>query len=122
MPRPPLFVRLRQHAERDVLQRAVGDDEQPRRFGERDERLQDQFAELAKRGLTSVLVEGGADVHGQFLARGLWDELRLFIAPKVFGRQELSWAGLDERRDFQLRSVARIGDDVLLTLRAKKPR
>ena len=78
--------------------------------------------DLARRGLTSVLVEGGANVHGQFLARGLWDELRLFIAPKVFGRQELSWAGLDERRDFQLRSVARIGDDVLLTLRAKKRR
>ena len=78
--------------------------------------------DLARRGLTTVLVEGGANVHGQFLARGLWDELRLFIAPKVFGRQELSWAGLDERRDFQLRSVARIGDDVLLTLRAKKRR
>ena len=78
--------------------------------------------DLARRGLTSVLVEGGANVHGQFLARGLWDELRLFIAPKVFGRQELSWAGLDERREFQLRSVARVGDDVLLTLRAKKRR
>jgi len=78
--------------------------------------------DLARRGLTTVLVEGGANVHGQFLARGLWDELRLFIAPKVFGRQELSWAGLDERRDFQLRSVARIGEDVLLTLRAKKRR
>ena len=78
--------------------------------------------DLARRGLTSVLVEGGANVHGQFLARGLWDELRLFIAPKVFGRQELSWAGLDERRDMELRDVARIGDDVLLTLRAKKRR
>ena len=78
--------------------------------------------DLARRGLTSVLVEGGANVHGQFLARDLWDELRLFIAPKVFGRQELSWAGLDERRDMELRDVARIGDDVLLTLRAKKRR
>lgn len=73
--------------------------------------------ELAGRGLTSVLVEGGANVLGQFLEQGLWDELRLFIAPKVFGSSEKSWAGLDARRDLALRSIARVGDDVLLTLR-----
>jgi diaminohydroxyphosphoribosylaminopyrimidine deaminase/5-amino-6-(5-phosphoribosylamino)uracil reductase len=78
--------------------------------------------DLARRGLTSVLVEGGANVHGQFLKTGLWDELRLFIAPKIAGAAELSWAGLDEKRELQLRSLARVGDDVLLTLRAKKPR
>src|SRR5262249_20294922 len=47
--------------------------------------LREVLQDLAKRGLTSVLVEGGANVHGQFLAEGLWDELRLFIAPKIFG-------------------------------------
>ena len=68
-------------------------------------------------GLTSVLVEGGANVHGQFLATDLWDELRLFIAPKIFGRRALSWAGLDQKRTLRLRSVAEIGNDVLLVLR-----
>lgn len=76
--------------------------------------------DLARRGLTSVLVEGGARVHGEFLRTGLWDELRLFIAPKIFGAAALSWAGLDVHRELTLRSVARIGDDVLLTLRPKK--
>jgi diaminohydroxyphosphoribosylaminopyrimidine deaminase/5-amino-6-(5-phosphoribosylamino)uracil reductase len=69
-----------------------------------------------------VLVEGGARVHGEFLRTGLWDELRLFIAPKIFGSAALSWAGLDAHRELTLRSVARIGDDVLLTLRPKAGR
>jgi diaminohydroxyphosphoribosylaminopyrimidine deaminase/5-amino-6-(5-phosphoribosylamino)uracil reductase len=72
---------------------------------------------LAARGLTSVLVEGGARVHGEFLRTGLWDELRLFVAPKIFGRDALSWAGLAEAREAELRSVTRVGPDVLLTLR-----
>ncbi len=77
---------------------------------------------LAARGLTSVLVEGGARVHGEFLRTGLWDELRLFVAPKIFGRDALSWAGLAEAREAELRSVTRVGPDVLLTLRpAERP-
>jgi diaminohydroxyphosphoribosylaminopyrimidine deaminase/5-amino-6-(5-phosphoribosylamino)uracil reductase len=73
--------------------------------------------DLAARGLSSVLVEGGARVHGEFLRTGLWDELRLFVAPKIFGRDALSWAGLAEAREAELRSVTRVGPDVLLTLR-----
>ena len=72
---------------------------------------------LAKRGLTSVLVEGGAQVHGAFLAAGLWDELRLFIAPKIFGAGALSWAGQGGARALDLRAIERVGPDVLLTLR-----
>jgi diaminohydroxyphosphoribosylaminopyrimidine deaminase/5-amino-6-(5-phosphoribosylamino)uracil reductase len=84
--------------------------------------LEPILRDLAKRGLTSVLVEGGANVHGQFLESGLWDELRLFIAPKVGGAKELSWVGAHVQRELQLRTFARVGDDALLTLRAKKPR
>ena len=72
---------------------------------------------LARRGLTTVLVEGGAQVHGEFLRTGLWDELRLFVAPQIFGSKALSWAGLDVERRLALRSEKRIGDDVLLVLR-----
>jgi diaminohydroxyphosphoribosylaminopyrimidine deaminase / 5-amino-6-(5-phosphoribosylamino)uracil reductase len=79
--------------------------------------LRTVLRDLAARGLTSVLVEGGAQVHGQFLQSGLWDELRLFVAPKIFGKGATSWAGLDAARELQLRSAARIGDDLLLILR-----
>jgi diaminohydroxyphosphoribosylaminopyrimidine deaminase/5-amino-6-(5-phosphoribosylamino)uracil reductase len=41
--------------------------------------------ELGRRELQSLLVEGGGDVHGQLVERGLADELILFIAPKLVG-------------------------------------
>jgi diaminohydroxyphosphoribosylaminopyrimidine deaminase/5-amino-6-(5-phosphoribosylamino)uracil reductase len=74
---------------------------------------------LAKRGITSLLIEGGARVHGAFLDAGLWDELRLFLAPKVFGPDALSWAGLRRKRtlEVELREVERVGPDLLLRCR-----
>lgn len=41
--------------------------------------------ELAERKVTSVLVEGGGEVHASFLAEGLPDKLVWFIAPKIIG-------------------------------------
>jgi diaminohydroxyphosphoribosylaminopyrimidine deaminase / 5-amino-6-(5-phosphoribosylamino)uracil reductase len=40
---------------------------------------------LGKRGLTSMLVEGGGELHASFLAAKLVDELRLVVAPLVLG-------------------------------------
>ena len=73
---------------------------------------------LARRGITTVLVEGGAMVHGAFLRAKLWDELRLFVAPKIFGADAISWAGFMGRPlDLQLRAVERVGSDALLWIR-----
>jgi diaminohydroxyphosphoribosylaminopyrimidine deaminase/5-amino-6-(5-phosphoribosylamino)uracil reductase len=74
---------------------------------------------LARRGITSVLVEGGARVHGEFLQAGLWDELRLFVAPKVFGSGAPAWAAHagPPLENLELRSVDRVGSDALLTVR-----
>src|SRR5207253_5886707 len=41
--------------------------------------------ELGRRGALELLVEGGADVHGAFLAAGLADRLVAFIAPRLAG-------------------------------------
>ena len=79
--------------------------------------------DLAKRGLTSVLVEGGAAVHGAFLKAGLWDELRLFVAPKLAGEGALSWAGfpgvssMDKALHARIASVAQVGPDLLVIAR-----
>ena len=43
------------------------------------------LAELARRGITRVLVEGGAAVHAAFIDRGLADRLEVFRAPIVLG-------------------------------------
>jgi diaminohydroxyphosphoribosylaminopyrimidine deaminase/5-amino-6-(5-phosphoribosylamino)uracil reductase len=53
--------------------------------GERERRLADALAELGRRGVTSLLVEGGAELAGSLLGAGAVDQMRVFIAPKVLG-------------------------------------
>ena len=49
--------------------------------------------QLAKQDVTSVLVEGGAALHASFLRRDLVDEIRIYIAPVMFGGPRFSRAG-----------------------------
>lgn len=81
---------------------------------------------LAGQGVTSVLVEGGGEVHAAFLAAGLADELELHVAPRILGGGQHggpAWVGGDEvaRLDlahrFTIRSAQFAGPDLLLTLR-----
>lgn len=65
--------------------------------------------DLASRGVTSVLVEGGSQVLGVFLREGLADKIVLFVAPRVMG-------GSDSRSAFggpgpgELEEAARLED------------
>jgi len=43
------------------------------------------LAELGKRQIQQLLVEGGAAVIASFLKQNLADELRIYIAPKILG-------------------------------------
>jgi diaminohydroxyphosphoribosylaminopyrimidine deaminase/5-amino-6-(5-phosphoribosylamino)uracil reductase len=78
--------------------------------------------QLVREGLLHVLVEGGAEVHGQFLREGLFDELLVFVAPKLAGAEGLTWSGalgiktMAKSVPLALRNVWRVGDDVLFEL------
>ena len=54
---------------------------------------------LAQRGLVSLMVEGGAELAGSFLAGRLADELHAFVAPILLGPRgragAVDWAGPD---------------------------
>jgi diaminohydroxyphosphoribosylaminopyrimidine deaminase/5-amino-6-(5-phosphoribosylamino)uracil reductase len=54
---------------------------------------------LASQGIVSILVEGGAELAGSFLASRLADELHAFIAPILLGPRgrpgAVDWAGPD---------------------------
>lgn len=43
------------------------------------------LVELGRRGMQSVLVEGGANMAGKFLDAGLVNKISFFIAPKIIG-------------------------------------
>jgi len=44
--------------------------------------------ELGNRQITSVLVEGGAEVHGSFFQAGLVDKVYFFYAPRIIGGRD----------------------------------
>ncbi|MBV9993279.1 MAG: bifunctional diaminohydroxyphosphoribosylaminopyrimidine deaminase/5-amino-6-(5-phosphoribosylamino)uracil reductase RibD [Alphaproteobacteria bacterium] len=75
--------------------------------------------ELARRGITRLLVEGGAGVHAAFLDRGLADRLEVFQSPLVLGASgksavdALATLDLDEAHRFALRDRLALGADVL---------
>ena len=53
-------------------------------LGLADDPIDHVLAELHRRSIRSVLVEGGAELLGHFMARGLWDEARVISAPVQF--------------------------------------
>jgi len=85
--------------------------------------LRDLLRRIAGRGLTTVLVEGGARIHGSFLRERLWDELFLFVAPKVLGEDALSWAGMPSppsmggALELRITGAEPLGADLLVTAR-----
>ncbi len=50
--------------------------------------LERLLKELGNRRVTSLLVEGGAQIHGQFLEKRLADAFYFFYAPKILGDPE----------------------------------
>lgn len=81
---------------------------------------------LARRGVCSVLVEGGAQVAAGFLREGHWDRLVVHVAAVLLGAEgqplQLGEAvtTLAEAPRLRLDDVAKVGDDVVLTYRPLK--
>jgi diaminohydroxyphosphoribosylaminopyrimidine deaminase/5-amino-6-(5-phosphoribosylamino)uracil reductase len=83
------------------------------------------LGELARRGVTRLLVEGGASVHATFLDRGLADRLEIFRAPVVLGASgrsavdALAALDLDEASRFVSAGRRVLGPDLLESFAAK---
>src|ERR1700704_3587794 len=77
--------------------------------------------ELGKRGMLSLLVEGGAEVHASFFAEGLVDKVQAYVAPRLIGGRDapgpLGGEGVEHLAQTpHLRDLdyVRLGDDLLL--------
>lgn len=82
--------------------------------------LSETFKELGKRGITSLLVEGGQQLSSALLREGLVDKIELFIAPKLLGggTRSVINLGINKMSEIsELKDVTwqAIGDDMLLT-------
>lgn len=81
--------------------------------------VQSALTEFGRRGMTNVLVEGGAETLGRFRDADEIDEVHAFVAPKVFGGRQamtpIGGTGVSEPGQGWALSewdVERIGDDV----------
>jgi diaminohydroxyphosphoribosylaminopyrimidine deaminase/5-amino-6-(5-phosphoribosylamino)uracil reductase len=77
--------------------------------------------QLAERPCNEVLIEAGPTLIGAFLKAGLWDELLLYIAPKLLGSDarplaELPIARMLEAIEAKIAHRDLIGDDLRLRL------
>ncbi len=95
--------------------------------GDGADRVEAALAELGRRGVTSVLLEGGPTLAGAFADAGELDELRLFYAPIVLGGAEarpLLGGGGAPRVEDADRAMAVVwepsGDDMLARVRLRE--
>jgi 5-amino-6-(5-phosphoribosylamino)uracil reductase len=83
------------------------------------------LADLAERGISQLMVEGGSTIHTQFLTAGLADEIHLAIAPIFVGQPDAPrfvGAGSfpnDLHHRMQLIEARPVGDVALLRYRPK---
>jgi diaminohydroxyphosphoribosylaminopyrimidine deaminase/5-amino-6-(5-phosphoribosylamino)uracil reductase len=83
------------------------------------------LAELGRRGINSLLLEGGPLLAGSFHGAGEIDELRLFLAPVLLGGGRAGIEGegpvlVAEAERALSMSVETVGDDVLLRARMRE--
>lgn len=80
------------------------------------------LADLYERGIHSVIVEGGSQVLSEFIRRGLWQKMIIFVAPMIVGGSAapsiFSGEGVAKLTDayrFRFDRVEAVGGDVMIT-------
>lgn len=77
---------------------------------------------LGDSGVTSIMVEGGAEVFTSFLKKHLADRLIVVLAPKFIGADgvpvvgELGISDMSQVKECKFRRVKRLGEDVMLEI------
>jgi diaminohydroxyphosphoribosylaminopyrimidine deaminase/5-amino-6-(5-phosphoribosylamino)uracil reductase len=87
----------------------------------RARRLEALLDEFGRRQLTSVLVEGGAEVLKTLLTAGLADEIWMFVAPSELGGDPSVLPTLTELPALEVESMEHPGGDTLVRGRPRRP-
>jgi diaminohydroxyphosphoribosylaminopyrimidine deaminase/5-amino-6-(5-phosphoribosylamino)uracil reductase len=66
---------------------------------------------IAKHKITSLLVEGGADIFTQFLEKDLFDDIIILQSPKILGRGVKS-SNIKKMKNLKLITVEKLGSDI----------
>ncbi len=68
---------------------------------------------LAERGVTRLLVEGGARIHDSFIKRGLVDEVQVCKSPMIIGENGLDMVDVSLLKRIKLQHMRVLGDDIV---------
>ena len=82
--------------------------------------LQAALKELGRRGISSILIEGGGHTLGEAFRRELVDEVRFFIAPVIQGGNVPAVSGDISPAHLTEVSYTKIGSDVMISGKVKK--
>lgn len=81
--------------------------------------IPDMLKKLGERGISSVYVEGGAEVHGSFLKEKAFQQVITYIAPKLIGGKSApaafggeGIAHLEDTVSLDIKDVKKIGQDI----------
>jgi diaminohydroxyphosphoribosylaminopyrimidine deaminase/5-amino-6-(5-phosphoribosylamino)uracil reductase len=77
--------------------------------------LDEELAKLGSEGVRSLLLEGGPTLATGFLAAGLVDKLRVFVAPTLSGQGPHAFGELPAPLALHHVSTEQLGEDVLVT-------
>lgn len=84
-------------------------------------RIKDLLPVLGKKGITSIFVEGGAEVHGSFLKERAFQQVITYIAPKLIGGKaapaSFGGSGLEKMTDaipLNMKEVKKFGNDLCI--------
>jgi diaminohydroxyphosphoribosylaminopyrimidine deaminase/5-amino-6-(5-phosphoribosylamino)uracil reductase len=117
-----VFTASEDAARRDALIAAGANVESVATDGEHRLLLEAVLARLGELKHNEVLVEAGPRLAGQFLQRGLADELIIYMAPVLLGHEARPLAqlpgleNLADRLEYRLRDARQVGEDLRLTL------
>ena len=81
---------------------------------------------LGRRGIDSILLEGGGTLNESALTSGIVDEIDAFVAPKIFGgtaKTPVEGIGVSDPSEallLELREVEQIGEDLLIRYLVRK--
>ncbi|MEO8232678.1 MAG: bifunctional diaminohydroxyphosphoribosylaminopyrimidine deaminase/5-amino-6-(5-phosphoribosylamino)uracil reductase RibD [Ignavibacteriota bacterium] len=83
--------------------------------------LKSVLKELAKLQIISLLVEGGSKIYSSFIKQNLYDDIYLFVSPKILGSglntfSEFKSKKLGGAAKLNVRQTQKIGDDILIEL------
>lgn len=83
--------------------------------------LNDMLKKLSDNNIASVLVEGGRNIYNSFVRQNLFDEILLFICPKLLGSgisvvDNIGVTSIRKALKLKIRSAEKIGDDILVEL------